>query len=210
VESCARELIVVVPDGRARTVAVLRDEGYEVEEVGTAPAVLALTAKEPDLVLLDARVSEAAAAAVRDGLAVDPVTAAIPVLHLRTARRRDVLAAVSAVLRTRRAERALREAAELRAVTALAVATAHEINNPLTVVTGQLEMLAREQPALASRVRAVRDAAYRIADVVARMRRIRRLRLVGGDAPSLPEMLDLDACGAPSDETPPAPRARAR
>lgn len=43
----------------------------------------------------------------------------------------------------KRAEAAEREAAALRSVASLATAAAHEINNPLTVVLGALEMLER-------------------------------------------------------------------
>ncbi len=190
-------VVVDVGDGGSRIAAVLRDEGHEVREAGTAE--VALAAEGADLIVLEGGVPEAAALEVYRGLEADPATAATPVLHLRPAPPLDpahLAAMVTALLRARRAERAQLEAAQLRAVTALANATAHEINNPLTIVTGQLELLAREQPTLAARVRSVCDAAYRIADVVTRMRRITRLRVVC-DAANLPEMLDLDASSAP-------------
>src|SRR5207245_115195 len=44
----------------------------------------------------------------------------------------------------KQAEAALREATALQSVTSLALAAAHEINNPLTVVWGEIQLLARE------------------------------------------------------------------
>jgi len=52
------------------------------------------------------------------------------------------------VTEKKRADAALREAATLRSVASLAVAAAHEINNPLTVVSGELQLSpARPAPA---------------------------------------------------------------
>jgi PAS domain S-box-containing protein len=91
------------------------------------------------------------------------------------------------------AEAARREASELRAVNLLANAAAHEINNPLAVVIGSLDLLtlqvathARETE-LASQAR---KGAERIRDIVARMRNITRLE---ADPPHgmVPPMLDI-------------------
>src|SRR5207253_6414568 len=51
------------------------------------------------------------------------------------------------VVQAEAAEAARRDAAELRAVTLLARAAAHEINNALMVVAGGLAILARRLPA---------------------------------------------------------------
>ena len=75
----------------------------------------------------------------------------------------------------------------------LAVAAAHEINNPLTVVSGEVQLLAREGRGGArwdERIAAMAEALERIREVVARMTRITRLEQVE-PLKHMPEMLDL-------------------
>jgi len=91
----------------------------------------------------------------------------------------------------KRAEAALREATALRSVASLAVAAAHEINNPLTVVSGEVQLLAREADVHAGpRIASMLEALERIREVVARMSRINRLE-AADPVKSLPEMLDI-------------------
>ncbi|PYN35178.1 MAG: hypothetical protein DME01_12950 [Candidatus Rokuibacteriota bacterium] len=91
----------------------------------------------------------------------------------------------------KRADSALREAATLRSVTSLAVAAAHEINNPLTVVSGELQLLSREVGARwGSRLAPMLEALERIREVVMRMNQITRL-VPAERQRHLPEMLDL-------------------
>src|SRR5499426_1030134 len=91
----------------------------------------------------------------------------------------------------KRADAALREAGTLRSVTSLAVAAAHEINNPLTVVSGELQLLAREVGVRwSSRIAAMLEALERIREVVLRMNQITRL-VPAERQRYLPEMLDL-------------------
>jgi PAS domain S-box-containing protein len=95
----------------------------------------------------------------------------------------------------KRAEAAEREAAALRSVASLATAAAHEINNPLTVVLGALEMLERRgavDDATKRRFECARAAAFEIQGIVRRMTRITRLDEVA-HSPTLPAMLDLYA-----------------
>ncbi|HKC98681.1 MAG TPA: MASE1 domain-containing protein [Methylomirabilota bacterium] len=107
-----------------------------------------------------------------------------------------------------RADAALREAATLRSVTSLAVAAAHEINNPLTVVSGELQLLAREIGARwSSRVAAMLEALERIREVVLRMNQITRL-VPAERQRYLPEMLDLGKSSG-RDEPPAQERERA-
>jgi PAS domain S-box-containing protein len=92
------------------------------------------------------------------------------------------------------AEAAQREAAELRAIALVASAAAHEINNPLTVVIGALELLSRQlAPAAPERpwLGRATAAAQRIRDIVARMTRITRVEQTPA-RPGLPPMLDID------------------
>src|SRR5439155_702551 len=91
------------------------------------------------------------------------------------------------------AETAQREAADLRAVALLASAAAHEINNPLTVVVGSLELLSRHVGADNQERRwldRANAAARRIRDIVARMTRITRIERSEA-RPGLPPMLDI-------------------
>ena len=89
----------------------------------------------------------------------------------------------------------------LRSVAQLALATAHEINNPLTVIIASLQLMtARGQvPAAASGAvdRAIR-AGEQIRDIVRNMSRITRLEL-SRQAPALPPLLDLRRSSQPQD-----------
>ncbi|HSE94152.1 MAG TPA: LytS/YhcK type 5TM receptor domain-containing protein [Methylomirabilota bacterium] len=91
-------------------------------------------------------------------------------------------------------EAARREAAELRAVTMLAGAAAHEINNPLAVVMGALDLLARDLPG-DGRPRRLIDQGLagvrRVSDIVLRMRTITRVQ-AQEVAPNLPPILDIE------------------
>src|SRR5205085_2383437 len=73
------------------------------------------------------------------------------------------------------AEAARRDAAQLRAVTLLARAAAHEINNPLTAVLGGLGLAARRLTPDSEEgkwIERAREGGERIRDIVARMNRI--------------------------------------
>jgi len=85
-------------------------------------------------------------------------------------------------------------AVELRAVALLANAAAHEINNPLAVVLGALELLRTRVPADGLEERLLRrglEAVDRIKDIVARMTRITRIERLPGDDERLPPLLDI-------------------
>jgi PAS domain S-box-containing protein len=98
----------------------------------------------------------------------------------------------------RRAEAAEREAEALRYVAHLASAAAHEINNPLSVITGRLELarkrLAGQEDTLAW-MDAALEAARRIAEIVAHMGRITRLQMREAPSASVPPMLDIRGSG---------------
>jgi signal transduction histidine kinase len=89
----------------------------------------------------------------------------------------------------RRQEQLAQEAVALREVAALAAAAAHEINNPLAVVQGQIELVSDTIPNR-WRVEQIRDAVRRIAEIIARMTRITRLEK-SVFSPGLSPMLDI-------------------
>jgi PAS domain S-box-containing protein len=93
----------------------------------------------------------------------------------------------------KRAELVAREATALRSVAELARAAAHEINNPLAIIVGQLEMLRRsmaENADVVERIDIASEAARRITAIVSHMAKITRLERVD-DVSALPPMLDL-------------------
>jgi signal transduction histidine kinase len=97
------------------------------------------------------------------------------------------------------AEAARREAEALRAVTLLARAAAHEINNPLMVVTSSLSFLTRRLPSDGDDARWARraeDGIERIKDIVSRMTHITRLEAEPPQGP-VPDMLDLRRSSEP-------------
>src|SRR5262245_19700866 len=103
----------------------------------------------------------------------------------------------------KRAETAEREAEALRSVTRLAITAAHEINNPLSVILGRLELLARrlsDDAAALAAIERASGAGQRIKEIIAHMGRITRLA-VTQMSPGLPALFDLRQS---SDETGPA------
>src|SRR2546425_529753 len=94
----------------------------------------------------------------------------------------------------KKAEAAQREAEELRTITTLATTTAHEINNPLLVVKGRLEMLEPRLPEDSTERKWIEQsliAVSRIQEMVARMQRIARGQYLEGESRSLPRLFDL-------------------
>ncbi len=87
---------------------------------------------------------------------------------------------------------ARREVSDLRAITLVANAAAHEINNPLTVIVGSLELLQRrlaEGQETRWIDRAV-EASQRVREIIARMTHITRVE-PSGQFPGVPAMLDI-------------------
>jgi DNA-binding response OmpR family regulator len=206
--------VVVVDDyadGRALMSMLLRKEGYEVKEAATGAEALALAASRPSLMVLDVDLPDLDGFEVCRRLKNDPQTAGVPILQVSAAYRdagdrvrgldggadayltlpvdkEELIATVRALLRIHRAEK---ESASLRAVTQLANAAAHEINNPLSVITGQLHFLAKDPAVPAARVAQIEEAALRIREIVLQMLHLTRVELVKQHR-DFPEMLDLD------------------
>src|SRR5262245_8112162 len=106
---------------------------------------------------------------------------------------RQLQIAIEVALARHAAERAVLQAAQLRAVVLLAGGVAHEINNPLTVVKGMLQLMLKAVPEGTEerqRMELVCDAADRIKDAVVRLAHVTRLELAES-TPRVPAMLDL-------------------
>jgi len=200
-------------DTRALIAMLLRSEGYAVKEAATGAEALVLAAGLPSLMILDVNLPDIDGYEVCRRLRSDPRTAGITILQVSAAYRdtghrvrgldggadayltlpvdrQELIATVRALLRIRRAEA---ESASLRAVTQLATAAAHEINNPLSVITGQLHFLAKDPAVPAERVAQIEEAALRIREIVLQMLHMTRVELAKQQG-DLPEMLDLDRC----------------
>jgi PAS domain-containing protein len=96
----------------------------------------------------------------------------------------------------KRVEEAERRAETLRSVARLASAAAHEINNPLAIIMGNVEIIAQQvDPAVSDRIRPTLDAIERIRRIVQGMTDITNLEF-SQQSPSLPEMLDLHRSSA--------------
>jgi PAS domain S-box-containing protein len=88
---------------------------------------------------------------------------------------------------------ARREVLDLRAITLVANAAAHEINNPLTVIVGSIELLQRKLGPEAPEGRWIDrgiESAQRIREIIARMTRITRVESSSA-FPGVPAMLDI-------------------
>lgn len=103
------------------------------------------------------------------------------------------------VIESQAAEAASREAAELRAVTLLARAAAHEINNPLAIVVGGLALVARKVGSdgeAAQWIARAGEGAQRIKDIVVRMNNITQVAQTPARG-YLPPMLDIRKSSEP-------------
>ena len=93
-----------------------------------------------------------------------------------------------------------RQAESLRSVTKLANAAAHEINNPLTVVGGHLQLLAAkvgDRPELRRHFEHGERAVRRIAEMIGHMTHITRLELLKSLDTGGVETLDLRRSSEP-------------
>lgn len=83
----------------------------------------------------------------------------------------------------------------LEAARALARAAAHELNNPLTIILGNLELMTRrlgDRPDVLRYVERMRDGAARLTATISGMNRIVRLEMSPLGASPLPPMLDIE------------------
>ncbi|MBL7222917.1 MAG: response regulator [Candidatus Brocadiae bacterium] len=117
----------------------------------------------------------------------------------------EVLARVRNALRLKRATDQLLEARELAAVGLMTVTLAHEINNPLTTVIGNLDLVLRkgvDNEKAHRRLAAALEAANRIHELVQRLIGIKKC--VSTSYIDSVRMLDIDASCAADEPGPPA------
>jgi PAS domain S-box-containing protein len=99
----------------------------------------------------------------------------------------------------REVEAARREQDTIRSVSSLAVAAAHEINNILSVLLGQLELLVKDVPASGRRrIDECLASTRQIHEIVGHLRHVRRIALVTPRF-HFDEMLDLQNSSAPTE-----------
>jgi PAS domain S-box-containing protein len=122
-----------------------------------------------------------------------PVSASVSLLRDARGRVVGTLGVIRDLTEREAAEAARREATELRAVTTLAAGVAHEVNNPLAVIAGQLELLALACPPEgreAKRIERALQSVREIKQIAGRLSRITRIRTTTADR-SLPPILDI-------------------
>ena len=92
---------------------------------------------------------------------------------------RALASQATVAVRNAQLEEVARGRAALRFVASLATAMAHEINNPLFVIKGNIQLLGREasDPVSRQQIDAVLGAVDRISEIVDRMNRITELKL---------------------------------
>jgi signal transduction histidine kinase len=99
----------------------------------------------------------------------------------------------------REVEAARRERDIVQSVASLAAAVAHEINNALSILLGQLEMLAKDVPASGRRrIDESLATTRQIHEIVGRLRHVRRIALLAPRS-NLDQMLDLRKSSAPTE-----------
>jgi len=174
-----------------------------------------------DLIAPDHR--EAVTARVDARMRGEPVPATVELAALRRDGSRFWLSATATVLEwegvpshvvsfvdvseRQRREAAEREAESLRSVAKLANAAAHEINNPLTVVGGNLQLLAErvgDRPELARYFERGERAVRQIAEMISHMTHITRLtpltRVDTGGVPTLDLRRSSEPAPAPDQD----------
>jgi PAS domain S-box-containing protein len=128
----------------------------------------------------------------RDGAWV-PVSASVSLLRDAQGRVVGTLGVIRDLSERDAAEAARREASEFRTVTLLAGGVAHEVNNPLAIIVGQLELLAIVRPPDgpdAKRIERALAAAKEIKDIVGRLAKLARIETTLPDK-LLPPILDI-------------------
>lgn len=197
--------------------------GYRVEVAASGEEALRRTAEwTPDVILLDVHMPGLNGFEVCQELRRNAATLATPVVFVTSRVDSDavvrglevgaddyickpyqpleLLARIRAMLRLRALQRRLIEQERLAALVQLAGGAAHELNQPLTIVLGYLELLKADLPGSAraqERFDRIYAAALRMGEIIERMGEIRSYRTrdyVAGE-----RIVDLEASASESE-----------
>ena len=197
--------ILVVDDDKKLTLLVrgfLEKEKYKVSEAYSGRMALdAIKEAKPDLIILDIMMPEMDGIEACKRIKADKDTKMIPVIMLTSMSNvrdkvqglnagandyitkpfnpEELIARVKAQLRIKFLENELLKKEEVEAVVKMGIATAHEINNPLTVIIGNLELLLIKKENLSeedsTNLNSILESAMRIKEIVSKMINITRV-----------------------------------
>ena len=197
--------ILVVDDDKKLTLLVrgfLEKEKYQVAEAYSGRMALdAIKEAKPDLIILDIMMPEMDGIEACKRIKADKDTKMIPVIMLTSMSNvkdkvqglnagandyitkpfnpEELIARVKAQLRIKFLENELLKKEEVEAVVKMGIATAHEINNPLTVIIGNLELLLIKKENLSeedsTNLNSILESAMRIKEIVSKMINITRV-----------------------------------
>ena len=197
--------ILVVDDDKKLTLLVrgfLEKEKYQVAEAYSGRMALdAIKEAKPDLIILDIMMPEMDGIEACKKIKADKDTKMIPVIMLTSMSNvkdkvqglnagandyitkpfnpEELIARVKAQLRIKFLENELLRKEEVEAVVKMGIATAHEINNPLTVIIGNLELLLIKKENLSeedsTNLNSILESAMRIKEIVSKMINITRV-----------------------------------
>ncbi|MBI5749857.1 MAG: response regulator [Nitrospinae bacterium] len=197
--------ILVVDDDKKLTLLVrgfLEKEKYQVAEAYSGRMALdAIKETKPDLIILDIMMPEMDGIEACKRIKADKDTKMIPIIMLTSMSTvkdkviglnagandyitkpfnpEELIARVKAQLRIKFLEAELLRKEEVEAVVKMGITTAHEINNPLTVIIGNLELLLMKKENLSeedsTNLNSILESAIRIKEIVSKMINITRI-----------------------------------
>lgn len=211
--------ILVVDDDKKLTLLVrgfLEKEKYKVAEAYSGRMALdSIKEAKPDLIILDIMMPEMDGIEACKRIKADKDTKMIPIIMLTSMSNvkdkvqglnagandyitkpfnpEELIARVKAQLRIKFLENELLKKEEVEAVVKMGIATAHEINNPLTVIIGNLELLLMKKENLSeedsTNLNSILESAMRIKEIVSKM--INITRVVETDYAQGKKMIDI-------------------
>jgi len=197
--------ILIVDDDKKLILLIrgfLEKEKYNVAEAYSGRMALDVIKEvKPDLIILDIMMPEMDGIEACKKIKADRDTKTIPVIMLTSMSNvrdkviglnagandyitkpfnpEELIARVKAQLRIKFLEEELLRKEEIEAVVKMGIATAHEINNPLTVIIGNLELLLMKKENLSEEdlinLNSILESALRIKEIVSKMINITRV-----------------------------------
>lgn len=197
--------ILVVDDDKKLTLLVrgfLEKEKYQVAEAYSGRMALdAIKEAKPDLIILDIMMPEMDGIEACKRIKADKDTKMIPVIMLTSMSNvkdkvqglnagandyitkpfnpEELIARVKAQLRIKFLENELLRKEEVEAVVKMGIATAHEINNPLTAIIGNIELVLMKKENISeenvTNLNSILESALRIKEIVSKMINITRV-----------------------------------